>query len=384
MPTFDLGDAILVEQVVEASQSQTIKLSARILRSYETMGYQVDITDGAGTANAAAVVHDEHGTKIDVSIAIAPTDYTHCQLRVRLRGAIHVGGMKGMVASESVVRQFAQQQLSVLVERTFEGVRFEALEPEVNEPEVAGEPMTDDRGVHPADSVDANEETGEAATDDKNDGENETTTPRSPPPPKGTSQSYQDTISQIMSDDWSNVSDADKQSAVDNLITLCGVAAGAVTIQPLPLLDAALITPIQIAMVQGIGRIRGHKLDAQSAIEILGSLGTGLVTQTLAMAASKLIPFAGWAVAISMGYALTFAVGRVSDHYFSTGRGASKQELSDMFKQTFEQKKAEKNAANESNLTLKDRLEQLTSAYDAGLLTAEEFAAKKEQLLAKF
>ena len=85
-----------------------------------------------------------------------------------------------------------------------------------------------------------------------------------------------------------------------------------------------------------------------------------------------------------MAYALTWAIGDVSDHYFKNGRGVPQGELRDMFKRVYEQKKAEKQAAHKSDDTLKSKLEPLKKAYEAGLLTDEEFARKKEDLLRAF
>ncbi|MGZ3421214.1 MAG: DUF697 domain-containing protein [Polyangiales bacterium] len=196
--------------------------------------------------------------------------------------------------------------------------------------------------------------------------------------------SYLETIRKVMDGDYENAPQAEKDAAVRDLIKVCSVAAAAVTIQPIPLLDTALISPIQIAMVQAIGRVHGYKLDRKSIVEILGTFGASLVAQNVIMAAAKLIPFAGWLITTSMAYALTYAIGEVSDHYFRNGRGVPQSELKDMFKRVYEQKKAEKQRANEGNATLKDKLEQLKRAHESGLLTQEEFAKKKEQLLAGF
>ncbi|MGZ3451618.1 MAG: DUF697 domain-containing protein [Polyangiales bacterium] len=196
--------------------------------------------------------------------------------------------------------------------------------------------------------------------------------------------SYLETIRKVMDGDYENAPQAEKDAAVRDLIKVCSVAAAAVTIQPIPLLETALISPIQIAMVQAIGRVHGYKLDRKSIVEILGTFGASLVAQNVIMAAAKLIPFAGWLITTSMAYALTYAIGEVSDHYFRNGRGVPQSELKDMFKRVYEQKKAEKQRANEGNATLKDKLEQLKRAHESGLLTQEEFAKKKEQLLAGF
>ncbi|MBI2394770.1 MAG: DUF697 domain-containing protein [Deltaproteobacteria bacterium] len=195
---------------------------------------------------------------------------------------------------------------------------------------------------------------------------------------------YLETLRRVMDGDYEHASKEEKDAAVHDVIQVCSIAAAAVTIQPFPLLDTALIAPIQIGLVQAIGRIHGYRLDKKSILEILGTFGASLVAQNVIMAAAKLIPFAGWIITTSMAYALTWAIGEVSDHYFRNGRGVPEGELREMFKRVYEQKKAEKQAQNKGNDTLKERLEQLKKAYEAGLLTEDEFTRKKEEMLRSF
>lgn len=196
--------------------------------------------------------------------------------------------------------------------------------------------------------------------------------------------SYLDTLERVMKGDYQDASPQVKEEAVRDVIQVCSVASAAVAWQPFPLLDTVLISPIQIGMVQAIGRIHGHKLDQKSVLEILSTFGASLLAQNLIMAAAKFIPFAGWIVGMSMAYALTYAVGEVSDHYFRHGRGVDQQDLREMFDKVYKTKKAEKQAEHRSDESLKDRLEQLKEAYAAGLLTEQEFDAKKQELLAGF
>ncbi len=196
--------------------------------------------------------------------------------------------------------------------------------------------------------------------------------------------SYLDTLERVMKGDYQDASPQEKADAVRDVIQVCSVASAAVAWQPIPLVDTVLISPIQIAMVQAIGRIHGFKLDQKSVIEILSTFGASLVAQNLIMAAAKFIPFAGWIVGMSMAYALTYAVGEVSDHYFRNGRGVDQQDLQEMFDKVYKTKRAEKQAEHKSNETLKDKLVQLKDARAAGLLTEEEFEAKKQELLAGF
>lgn len=195
---------------------------------------------------------------------------------------------------------------------------------------------------------------------------------------------YSEVLERVMRGDYAEATDAERAEAVRKVIQACAVAAAAVTIQPFPFVDTALLAPIQIAMVQAIGRIRGFQLDGKSVLEILSTFGASLVAQNAIMAAVKFVPFWGWFVTIPMAYALTWAIGEVSDFYFRSGRGASTEELQAMFQQVYRQKRAEKEAAHGRNETLKDRLQQLKEAREAGLVDDEEFRRKKEELLSDF
>jgi uncharacterized protein (DUF697 family) len=196
--------------------------------------------------------------------------------------------------------------------------------------------------------------------------------------------SHLETLKRVLDGNYDGASEEEKTRAVRELVQVCSVAAGAMTIQPIPLVDTALIAPIQIGLVQGIGKIHGYKLDKKSILEILSTFGASIVAQNLIMAAAKLIPFFGWVVTISMAYALTWAIGEVSDHYFRNGRNVDEAELKAMFERIYKSKKDEKSKEHKRDDSLKAKLEQLTEARKAGLLTDAEYEAKKAALLADF
>ncbi|MFH1811815.1 MAG: DUF697 domain-containing protein [Pseudomonadota bacterium] len=191
-------------------------------------------------------------------------------------------------------------------------------------------------------------------------------------------------LDRIMKGDYQDASSEQKEADLAEIKKVCSIAAAAVSFQPIPLVDSALIAPIQIGMVQAIARIHGHKLDRQSILEMLSTFGASILAQNAMMAAAKLIPIAGWLISVSMAYALTWAIAEVSDHYFRTGRGASSAELKDMFKRVYKSKKQEKQAEHKGNATLKDKLDQLKQARAEGLINDEEFEKKKEDVLAGF
>ncbi len=193
--------------------------------------------------------------------------------------------------------------------------------------------------------------------------------------------SYAATLGRVMAGDYDDATQEERHEAVKELIAVCAVAAGAVSIQPVPLLDLVLVSPIQVGLVQGIGRIYGHQLDKKAVVEMLSTFGASLVAQNVMMASAKLVPFAGWIAAAAMAYALTHAIGEVADHYFRHGRGVSPDDLKSMFRKTYKEKKDERMAAMKEP-SLKERLEQLKEAYAAGLIDDDEFEVKKADILA--
>jgi uncharacterized protein (DUF697 family) len=192
---------------------------------------------------------------------------------------------------------------------------------------------------------------------------------------------YVETIGRVMHGNYEEASDAEKLAAVRDVTVVCSVGAAAVAIQPIPLLDIALLAPIHIGMVQAIGQVHGHKLDAKTVVEVLATFGGSIVARSVLGSVVKIIPVFGWAASASMAYAMTYAVGEVSHCYFKSGRGLSATELKSMFRSVYDAKRAEKDAAAKSNETLKEKLRQVTEAYEAGLLTEEEYRKKKEDVL---
>jgi uncharacterized protein (DUF697 family) len=195
---------------------------------------------------------------------------------------------------------------------------------------------------------------------------------------------YAEVLGKVLRGDYDDASPEERDGAVRALVNLCSAAAAAVAFQPIPFVDVALISPIQVGMVQGIARVYGHKLDQRSIMEILSTFGASLVAQNVLMAAAKFVPVLGWLAAVSMAYATTWAIGEVSDHYFRNGRGVPADELRSMFQRTYQQKRSEKEKQHRADDTLKRRLDQLKEAHAAGLIDDEEMRVKKEQILKDF
>jgi uncharacterized protein (DUF697 family) len=190
-----------------------------------------------------------------------------------------------------------------------------------------------------------------------------------------------DTFARVMVGNFEDATDAEKLAAVRDLTVGASVAAAAISIQPVPLLDVALLAPIHIGLVQAIGQVHGHRLDAKSVVEILATFGGSIVTRSVLGSAAKLLPVIGWAASASMAYAMTYAIGEVSHAYFASGRGISARELRSLFRSVYDAKRSEKAASAEAQPSLREKLRQLGDAYAAGLLSEEEYRLKKEEIL---
>jgi uncharacterized protein (DUF697 family) len=148
-------------------------------------------------------------------------------------------------------------------------------------------------------------------------------------------------IGRISDRDFSASSEEEKGHAVEDVIRACSTAAGAAALQPLPLLDIALIAPIQITMVRSIGRIRGYPIDMKTALEIFRVFHFGLLTQKAAISAPAMVPVMGQVLSMWVASALTYAVGSASDHYFRSGRTTPVGELKALFENAYRRRRAE-------------------------------------------
>jgi uncharacterized protein (DUF697 family) len=136
-------------------------------------------------------------------------------------------------------------------------------------------------------------------------------------------KAYTQPLRRCLDGEFDGASDEEKERAVEDLIRMCSSAAGAIVVQPIPVVDAFLLPPIHLRMVQGIGRIHGYLLDKKGCRQVVRPLGGRLFRMNAAIAGAKLVPLVpliGDIIAISIAYALTSAIGELSDRYFRTGR----------------------------------------------------------------
>ncbi len=153
--------------------------------------------------------------------------------------------------------------------------------------------------------------------------------------------SYTNTLDRILAGDFDDATEAQRAEAVRDLITVCSAASAAAALQPLPFLDLAGTGPVQIGMVQGIGRIHGYRLDRTSVLEILSTFGASILAQQAVLGGMRFIPLLGSLVGAGMAWAMTWAIGEVADHYFACGRGVPPHELREMLRRVYKDKRRE-------------------------------------------
>jgi len=113
----------------------------------------------------------------------------------------------------------------------------------------------------------------------------------------------------------------ERKAASRDLVQMSSLAAGAVVLAPIPLIDFVAITPIQAAMVMAVGRVHGRELELKEAktvlLELASVCGAGLLARQLFTAATKFIlPGLGGVLSAPYAFAVTWAMGQVATKYF--------------------------------------------------------------------
>jgi len=118
-----------------------------------------------------------------------------------------------------------------------------------------------------------------------------------------------------------DLSAAERKKAGRELVQMSALAAGAITLAPLPFVDFVAITPVQAAMVMAVGRVHGRELDLKEAkavlVELASVCGAGLLARQVFTTATKfLLPGLGGVLSAPYAFAVTWAMGQVAIRYF--------------------------------------------------------------------
>ena len=200
-----------------------------------------------------------------------------------------------------------------------------------------------------------------------------------------------------------------RRLAVGQLSERVGYAAAALTLLPVPGTEIIGVMPLHVAMVIGISELHGHKLSQDSAVELVTKIGmaagVSLVGSRLATTAAKFfLPGLGGLISAPFMYASTLAISAVADAFFAQGGSLHPDQMRDVYerahaeaKSTFDPDKAQSTEAQRmandvaseqvqepSSPDLADpveRLEQLKTLLDKGLIDVAEYETTKARIL---
>ena len=149
--------------------------------------------------------------------------------------------------------------------------------------------------------------------------------------------------------DIENRTDISNDEKATRIIKVFATTCAAVAVQPIPLQDIFVLTPLQAYMGTRIAAIRGVPISKVNAItiikEIAGVVGFGMLGQNFVLTAYKIgVPFAGGFMTIPLVYAASYAIGKTMDFYFikkSRNESFNPEELKKVWKETLKKKKAE-------------------------------------------
>ena len=161
---------------------------------------------------------------------------------------------------------------------------------------------------------------------------------------------------------------------------------------PIPLVDFAAVTAIQLEMLQQLAQLYDVSYSQNTGKTFVSAL-TGTTIARIGASMIKAIPgvgsLLGGASMSVMSGASTYAVGQVAINLFSSSGGLSNFNL-DSVKQAYE-KAYEKGKSYVSDLEEKEdeaadiyqALEKLGQLKEQGILSEQEFEAKKKELLSR-
>lgn len=166
---------------------------------------------------------------------------------------------------------------------------------------------------------------------------------------------------------------------------------------PIPFVDFAAVTGIQINMIRSLSKLYGVDFNEQMGKSLVTSL-VGTSIARLAASAVKTIPVIGSILGSAsmsiLSGASTYAVGQVFIQHFGKGGNLSDfdaEKAKQQYKQEFEKgkefsvrvEKDQKASANQSKEEIFSALEKLKALKEKGILSEEEYQAQKEKLLSR-
>ena len=130
---------------------------------------------------------------------------------------------------------------------------------------------------------------------------------------------YQSTTLNLPVNDGSS-----EQREVEALVRQRAALCAAIALEPVPLLDLAIVLPMHLEMVARIGKIYGFDLSTARAKEIVlefgGAVALTYATRTAARSMLKLIPVLGPVLNAPLVFTSTYTLGMLTERYFRARR----------------------------------------------------------------
>lgn len=121
------------------------------------------------------------------------------------------------------------------------------------------------------------------------------------------------------------------------------ISAGTVGAAPGPVVDIAVLTPMQWALIWVTAGLSCRELGRENANEYLKAMGLsalgGLALRKLARSLSQLVPFGGQVISASAAFIMTWTLGRSAELYFFDGEEYAPRALKDDARERFKEYK---------------------------------------------
>lgn len=118
-----------------------------------------------------------------------------------------------------------------------------------------------------------------------------------------------------------------RSSICEGIVSQSALGAGLAGVVPVPVSDAFAISAIQIAMILKIARVFGFRINRGRARELLPVLAAGLLVREGAHRLRQRYPNQRRLIAVSVGSAWTYLVGRAAVQYFERVSSLLQQEI---------------------------------------------------------
>jgi uncharacterized protein (DUF697 family) len=134
--------------------------------------------------------------------------------------------------------------------------------------------------------------------------------------------------------------------------------AGAIGFLPTPFIsDFALISPLQVYMVDKIAKLYDYPLNGKEMIKtVAGTVGLGYTCCVIARGLLAFVPIGGWFVAGGIAFAGTYAIAIIAQKYIEHQGNLSKESIKVIYSEAYEEGKKQFKIMKNDILNQKDKL----------------------------